>query len=100
MRRGTTPRHVFILPEGWDAGSLAVIDIAYAQDRGLVLEKHKADCVCEENQIAVNLTQEETLRFDDGPVEIQLRAKTVTGMASASQILRVDAKRILKDGEI
>ena len=100
MWRGTTPTHTFTLPEGIRAADFVSIYITYSQNGSPVLEKTKADMSFEENVIRLTFSQADSLLFDAGPVKIQLRAKTASGQAVASDIVSTTAKEILKDGEI
>ena len=99
MIRGTTPRLYFYLPFNVDALNEAYV--TFAQNGETVFEKTLSECVVEQNKISVKLTQEETLMLHVGStVEIQIRAKTGSGDALASNIMRESADRILKEGVI
>lgn len=102
MRRGTTPTHVFTVPKEIPVGTLTVIEVTYCQFLQEILTKTEEDVTrdTEENTLSVTLTQADTLRFQPAKVEIQVRAKTALGIAYASQVIKIDAKRILKEGEI
>ena len=51
--------------------------------------------------VTVQLTQEDTLAFQNkGAVQIQIRLRTAAGDALASDIIKVDVGRVLKDGVI
>ena len=52
------------------------------------------------NKIIVSLSQEETLQFFKGVVEVQVRLLTESGLAYATTIENVDVGRILKEGVI
>lgn len=85
MRQGTAPRHIFSLP--FEASELKTIQITYAQQGKLILQKQTADCTREGRQISVRLTQEETFRFDPGyKTAVQLRALMSDGTPVASGI--------------
>lgn len=82
--RGTTPTHVFCLPEVLFMNDIADISIAYRQKRKTVLIKHLKDChflpeFDSTKQFAIVLSQEDTLMFDPNIsiVEVQLKAKTI-----------------------
>lgn len=99
MIRGTTPQLEFTLPI--EAVTLSEGYISFAQEGRLLFSKSLADCAASGNVLLLRLSQEETLRFRSGrTVEIQIRAKTVTGRAIASEIIEESADRILKDGVI
>lgn len=99
MIRGTTPTVQFTLPI--DASILDCLYITVAQKGNVVFEKCLTDCECDGVEISCRLSQADTLLLDcKKPVEIQVRAKTQSGDALASQILSIPADRILKEGEI
>lgn len=97
MRRGTTPTLTFELP--FHCGLITALNIAFAQEEEVVLEKGLDDCVVNENTLEVTLTEDDTLALDCKKryVEIQLRVgcgKT----KKASNIIKTPVDRILKDG--
>lgn len=82
--RGTTPTHIYRLPENLYMEDIADISIAYRQKNKTVLIKYLADChffkeLDNRTQLALVLSQEDTLLFDPNIkiVEVQLKAKTV-----------------------
>lgn len=99
MIRGTTPLMRFCLP--FNADLLDEVYITIAQNGETVIEKSMKDCDTDENNLAFRMTQEDTLKFEDGQwVEIQMRVRMKSGEALASQIERTTVQRILKDGVI
>ncbi len=99
MIRGTTPTLEFIVP--FDTGQLANAYVTLSQNGNVVIDKALEECQCSENKLSVRLTQEETLKLQcDCITEIQIRAKTLDGDALASNIIRENTERILKDGVI
>lgn len=98
MRRGTTPTLTFNMP--FDSTGVEEIYITFVQGRETVLEKTLADVVWNKKVIEVELTQEETLEFKTGMIEIQLRVKFDDGTAMASDLIYTTAKTILKEGAI
>lgn len=58
MIQGTTPTHTFNLP--FTVDNVKDVMIAYIQNRAVVFEKKKSDCVFTDNKIQVDLTQEDT----------------------------------------
>lgn len=71
MIRGTTPTHDFDVP--FDTNTIDELEIAYSQGKDVVLIKTKDECELNGNNISVQLTQDETLRFKEGFTTIQLR---------------------------
>lgn len=96
MIRGTTPQHTFEFP--FDPADCSEIVITYEQKGIEILEKHIGDLTIdsEENTVAFRLTQEETLAFGVGYVEVQVKAK-VGNNVMASEIFTVPASRILDE---
>lgn len=96
MIKGTTPTHVFTLP--FDMATVKTIQIVYAQNHIVKLEKGNEDCTFDGNNVSIRLTQEDTLKFDgDGYVNIQVRVLTVGGDALASNIMKTFLMDCLSD---
>ena len=100
MIRGTTPTHIFLLPEDLDPGSFSEMYITYAQLGSVVTEKERNDMTIIGHEVRVTLSQEETLRLLPGTVEIQMRVKTVSGSVFASGIVETTVDKVLKGGVI
>lgn len=99
MIRGTTPTLEFTIP--LDTDLLAEAYVTISQNDAVVIDKPMDECDCKGNKITVKLTQEETLKLQsDYITEIQIRARTLSGDAIASNIIRESTDRILKDGVI
>lgn len=105
MYRGTTPTNTFRTTV--DLSSAEVMYITYGQRGKTVVEKTKADIAFdpageEPNtySFSVSLTQEETLRFSDTDVYIQVRARFPGETAIASKVIKTTVEKVLKDGVI
>ena len=98
MYRGTTPTNVFRTDVNLENAS--VLFVSYKQNGKVVLEKSLEDVSIKKTLVTVNLTQKETLLFQDGIVTIQIRAKFPDNTAIASNLIRTTAEEIVKDGEI
>lgn len=98
MIRGTTPTIEFNLP--FDASVFSVFYITFAQDGKNVVEKNNTECKISGNKISVTLTQADTLKFKSDYIEVQIRGKTSSGEALASNIMTDHAEKVLKDGVI
>ncbi|EPI51565.1 hypothetical protein AC069_01335 [Gardnerella vaginalis] len=98
MYRGTTPTNVFRTDV--DLENASVLFVSYKQNGKVVLEKSLEDVSVKKTLVTVNLTQKETLLFQDGIVTIQIRAKFPDNTAIASNLIRTTAEEIVKDGEI
>lgn len=74
MIRGTTPTLTFTLPFE-TSGVVKDLRITFKQDE-MVLEKSLADCTLDGTNIAVNLSQEETLLFNhEKVIKVQVKIK-------------------------
>ena len=99
MIRGTTPTLEFKLQ--FDVELIEVASIAFGQGPMMKFEKTLDDCRKEGQMLVLKLSQEDTLKLrSDKKTEIQVRVRLHDGDALASDIITVDTKRILKDGEI
>lgn len=100
MYRGTTPT-LRIKVEGIEVNLLTSIFLTIKQGK-YELTKTEADITknVQENRLDVELTQEETLAFNDGNVNIQLRSILANEKVVASNIQTVPINHILRDGEI
>ena len=97
---GCTVTNLFTLP--CQGEELAALYITYQQGGRTVLEKTLADCALEGSTARVDLSQEDTLRFEarTGPVRIQLRLRTTQGAALKSRVLTALPDELLKEGVI
>ena len=96
MRRGSTSEITLTVPESFDLTAAKAVYITFAQvgklltkksgDPGLEVEAH----VCR-----VRMTQQETLGFSVGPVEIQLRWLMPDGTADGTEVAKVYNKGVL-----
>lgn len=100
MRRGTTP----VIKASIKGIELDKVQSLYftLKQGNTILTKTLDDVTvdADNNLIEVNLSQEDTLKFADGNVQIQLRAMTKDGQAIASNIKSKPIGTILLDGEI
>ena len=102
MYRGTTPT-LKIEVEGVEVTDLIL-------DRTMITLKQKekevtksgSDIAVDENEntLSITLTQEETLSFDDGMAQLQVRATLENGAVMASNIVTDSIGHILLDGTI
>lgn len=96
MIKGTTPTHYFNI--AFDTSEIKTLEITYAQEDEIILQKHKSDCVLEGKRITTKLTQEETFNFDcEKRVQIQLRVVTKSGAALAAYIKNVPIYKCLSN---
>ena len=93
MRQGTTPT-IVINVNNIDLTELKSVYITFEQD-GYLLRKDMSQIEIEDDEIRITLTQEETLKFKKGIVNVQLRAITQDGLAIASSIATNTVHRIL-----
>lgn len=98
MRRGTTPT-LRITVEGIQVESLTSIFLTLKQGN-TELEKTNVEVDTENNRLIAELSQEETLMFDEGGVRVQFRALLENGKAVASNIVTTTMDEILMEGVI
>ena len=99
MRRGTTVENTFTTDI--DLTEAEVIFITYKQKNRKVIEKSIDDIDVSTDSLVVTLTQADTLAFSAGtPVEVQIRARFVSGSAVASNVMTTTVDKILKEGVI
>lgn len=85
---GTTPTHIFTLP--FDPALLKRIKITYAQNGKVILEKYETDCTIEGREIRLELSQEDTFKFDERSiVDIQIRVLTHDGKAPKTPVYHI-----------
>lgn len=82
--RGTTPTHIFPIPDPITLADLQDYTIAYRQKRKTILIKRKEDAsylkeIDSRTNIVMVLSQEETLLFDPRipVVDVQIRASSI-----------------------
>ena len=82
--QGSTPTNEFTMP--FPAEAIEKVIISYEQNDTVVLEKHTEDITISDYLLAVKLTQEETLKFEeDKLVAIQIKVKTTDGEVIPSE---------------
>lgn len=95
MIRGSTPTHTFRCK--LDPELIHKVRVLYSQNDTVVLKKEDEDCEKDGSTIVVKLTQEDTLTFKEGKVEIQLRVLTATGESIPSKIYSVTVSKLLEN---
>ncbi len=99
VRPGTTPIICFYLPFEYDV--VAEMWFTVSQRGTELFTKYKNEMEVEGSKVIVKLSQEETLRLNQGQkVEIQVRIRTTGGDALASQVITIEVDKILKGGVI
>lgn len=82
MVRGTTPTYTFEIP--FDTNLISNLKVNFSQEK-LLVSKGLRDCNISKSTIEVRLTQEDTLKFSQGEVEIVIRVLTSGNDAIASE---------------
>ena len=103
MYRGTTPTFTFKVNTDIDLTEIAECWITFKSrlgNREKTFDSSDITVDPVEKTLTVVMTQDETLYFSSGTVDVQIRIRTNDDLAYASDIKEVIMKRILKDGEI
>ena len=97
--RGTTPDITFNLP--FDTSTINNVEVYFAQNDEMLLEKGYDDCTMSGTTLVVPLTQDDTLLFDyEEKLQIQVRFLFTDGSVDATDIVKGKVGQILKDGVI
>jgi len=108
MYRGTTPTFYLMLKTDLDPSLLEAMWVTFKAP-GVEVTKELSDVsvtVVDQGeyegqwQVVCQLTQDESLSFYKGSAEVQIRFRLSTGKAYATNIPRVDIRKILKEGVI
>ncbi len=97
MIRGTTPTLRFNI-QGISVSEISKVFV-YIKQLEKMLTKETKDIQMDNdaNVLSLELSQEETLFFDDGQIEIQIRIITVAGKVLATPIKKTTMQKILMD---
>lgn len=94
IQQGSTPTHKFSTP--YEKNEVERAIITYCQNGRIVLEKSGEEIVIENNSITANLTQEDTLSFDEmGDVKMQIKVKLTNGKVIPSNDMYASVKDVL-----
>ena len=89
MYQGTT--HLLTLEvEDKDLSEMVSVEVSIRTLTGKLIEKRKSDLVIGGNEIAILLTQEETLALPEGPLRCQVRWLDSSGNAGVTETGYVD----------
>lgn len=106
MRRGTTPT-LRIPIDGIEVTKLNEIYLTFEQEadhccNSVQITKRESDITIneEDNLLEIEFAQEETLKFKQAPVKVQMRAVTTDGKRIATNTAEVNVYAILLDGVI
>lgn len=101
MYRGTTPTLYLELDTELDLTNIAEMWVTFKSPT-VELTKTFSEVAfdTETNVITVTLSQEETLQLFNGTVDVQVRLRTQSNLAYATDIVGVEIGRILKEGVI
>lgn len=103
MRRGTTPT-IQLTADNMSFKDCSLIIVTMKSKDKTIVEKrfpedigiHKDEETGEEF-LQFTLTQQETLKFPVGIVQVQIKAKTSAGTVVATNIIEVESQRILNE---
>lgn len=103
MIRGTTPILTFKVNTELDLTTVVEAEVTFKSTSGTkekTWDLNRLALEAEEHKIYLHLTQEETLYFNVGTIDIQLRIKLDNDMVYASKIVTSTLDKILKEGVI
>lgn len=95
MIRGTTPIQEFCF--AFDTNTIDKLSIVYVQSGRTIISKSENDVTIGDDRISFRLSQEETLLFKEGLVNIQLKIKTLSGQVIASNVITTTVYKILDE---
>lgn len=103
MRRGTTPT-IQLTADNMSFKDCSLIIVTMKSKDKTIVERrfpggigiHKDEETGEEF-LQFTLTQQETLKFPVGIVQVQIKAKTSAGTVVATNIIEVESQRILNE---
>ena len=99
ISKGCTAKNTFTVP--FEQDDVEVLYITYQQKDKTVLEKTLEDCTFGDGEIYINISQEDSLKFESSiVVRIQIRARLKNNTTIKSNIVTTDVDRVLKDGVI
>ena len=98
--RGTTPELTFNLP--FDTSNIKKLYVTIEdKNQNNILEKTEADCTFSGSVVKLELSQDETLLFEERTrIRAQIRVLTKEGKALKSKVLTIYIDELLKDGVI
>lgn len=103
MRRGTTPT-IQLTADNMSFKDCSLIIVTMkSKDKTIVEKKFPGGIGIHEDEdtkeefLQFTLTQQETLKFPVGIVQVQIKAKTSAGTVVATNIIEVESQRILNE---
>lgn len=103
MFRGTNPFLTYRVKNDFDLEKIQEVWITLATwdiEKTFKLSNNEVSIDPVAKTITISMTQENTLSFEEGSVEIQMRVLDTAGFAYATEVREIDMKKILKDGVI
>lgn len=103
MIRGTTPILTFKINTELDLNDVDKAEITFKSENGMkerTWDRSEISIDPVENKMQFQMTQEDTLYFSTGMIDIQLRIKMNNDMVYASKIVTSTLDRILREGVI
>ena len=92
--KGCTCQNSFTIP--FKEKNIKAIRITYCQDDKVLFEKQLEDCTFSDGKVIVNLSQEDTLKFDSFRIiEIQLKIKLNDDSVVKSNIIKTVTDEVL-----
>lgn len=97
--KGCTCKNGFKFP--YRKEDVSAMYVTYQQNRITKVEKDLSECTIEDGKVFVNLSQEQTLSFEElVPIKMQIRVRLKDGTATKSRIMETYTDDVLKGGVI
>ncbi|MBO7695425.1 MAG: hypothetical protein J6T10_22600 [Methanobrevibacter sp.] len=100
MVRGTTPTLILKLNTDLDVGNMKQIWVTFKSIMNEVTLSKNDIRVINESDLIISLSQEQTLKFTEGIVSVQVRLLTPDNKAYATKIKTINMSNVLKEGVI
>lgn len=99
LYRSTTPTIILhIKDDDFDMNSISICHITIENDSGRNKKVYENAAInIEDRTISLELTQEDTLAYEPGYINLQLKIKTIDGNVYASRILHTTINDILEE---
>jgi hypothetical protein len=102
IKRGSTNKNIFKLPDAVPLNTVQKVLVIYFQNRAVIVEKETADVTIDlvSHTISTELTETETLEFSAGVAELEVCIKYQDGHTLRSHIYKLVIEDTLLNQEV